>query len=55
MGTYGPWSETPYESHSSLVWYARGSSRSMNKDYSYHTGYYGVRPAIEVLKTAIDY
>ena len=55
-GTYGEWLETPYASHYLYTWFVDIRSRYV---YYYGSvdfnGYIGVRPAIEVAKTNIEY
>ena len=54
--TYGEWLETPYASHYLYTWFVDIRSRYV---YYYGSvdfnGYIGVRPAIEVAKTNIEY
>jgi len=55
LGTYGHWLETPYATDSSYSRAVYSYSRYVygtNASYSRH---YGTRPAIEVLKTDIEY
>ena len=53
--TYGYWLETPRSSQSSYAWYVYGQTRNVNIHYTNNASYYGVRPAIEVLKSEISY
>ena len=53
METYGPWLETPLKSSSKNVWRIISLNRYLN-DSNTSNGNYGVRPAIEVLKTEIE-
>ena len=55
IGNYGYWLENPLSGNSDLAWIVNGGYRSV---YSYPVSYdggYGVRPAIEVLKSNIEY
>ena len=53
--SYGGWLESPRAATSSYVWYVYGDSRSVYSDNANIADYYGVRPAIEVLKSDISY
>jgi len=55
LGTYGYWLETPYAAHSYYVWNVYGGSRNVSTSNASTSGNDGSRPAIEVLKTDIDY
>ena len=55
LGTLGYWLETPYAAHSYYVWNVNASSRRVSNDNAPFSSNYGSRPAIEVLKTDIDY
>ena len=53
--TYGEWLESPRASNSSISWNVYAGNRYI---YNYSVGsasYFGVRPAIEVVKTDIEY
>ena len=55
---YGYWIENPYSVYSHYAcdaWHVIGSDRSVNKGTVLDGGNYGVRPAIEVLKSNIEY
>ena len=54
-GSYGYWLETPRSSGTSVVWFVRGSVRSVGDVNAGYTGYYGVRPVITVLTSNISY
>ena len=54
MPTYGTWLETPDELDYAYVHYVSGFHRFVGCNYPIHSSS-GVRPAIEVLKTDIDY
>jgi hypothetical protein len=53
--TYGLWLETATASSSSHAWSVYGSNRSVRSNAVSSTGSIGVRPAIEVLKSDIEY
>ena len=55
MGTYGYWLENARASDSSRAWLVRGCYRRGDNDNVATTGIFGVRPAIEVLKSDISY
>ena len=63
MGTYGHWAETPYSgimhpgtNYGALnAWSVRGNNRDVSIDIVELANYFGVRPAIEVLKSEISY
>ena len=53
---YGYWLENPHSGYSFLAWYVTGHHRNVGSSYSVSTvGNFGVRPAIEVLKSNIEY
>ena len=52
---YGEWLESPYMSNSSCVWIILANSRTVNGFDVNRTDTPGVRPAIEVAKTDIEY
>ncbi len=54
-GTYGEWLETPLVANSNNVWDVGGYGRYVNNVYASYSSNFGVRPAIEVAKTNIDY
>ena len=55
LKTYGEWLESPYGYNSNSAWYLYSGYRRANC-YNVNTSdNYGVRPAIEVAKTDIDY
>ena len=49
------WLENPRSGKSDGAWYARGNNRNVGYDIVSNAGDYGVRPAIEVLKSNIEY
>ena len=51
----GYWLENPCSGNSYCDWYARGYHRDVNNHTVSDTGVLGVRPAIEVLKSNIEY
>ena len=55
LGTYGYWFETPAAGTSSSVWLAYGNLRSVYRNSTSYSDSYGLRPAIEVLKSEIQY
>ena len=58
LKTYGGWLESPYASYSRYAWFVDAADRTVyNFDDVYvdDADYYGVRPAIEVLKSNISY
>lgn len=55
IGNYGYWLENARSDDSTLAWLVSGSSRDVGYDTAYDAGDYGVRPAIEVLKSNIEY
>ena len=52
---WGWWLESPRSSHSFLVWYIYGHYRRVGSDIASDVEGNGVRPAIEVLKSNIEY
>ena len=55
LKTLGGWLESPYESDSGGAWLVGAFDRSVHDDYVVNASYYGVRPAIEVAKSRIDF
>lgn len=55
LKTYGGWLESPLAPGSYGAWFVRASTRTVYNDYVNYPGNYGVRPAIEVLKSNISY
>jgi len=55
LGTYGYWLETPYAATSGSSWFVNGIDRRVNYYNASYSGSYGLRPAIEVLKTDIEF
>ena len=55
LKTYGGWIESPRTETSNNVWFANGRDRDIGNYYASIAGDYGIRPAIEVAKTDIDY
>ena len=55
FGTYGYWIETPLATSSSNEWLVTGQSRFVGQSSAFFWADYGVRPAIEVLKSDIEY
>ena len=55
IGNFGYWLENARSDISTLVWYVQGSTRFIGHAPVSHVGGYGVRPAIEVLKSNIEY
>ena len=53
--TFGEWLESPHASYSYRGWYVNGDYRNVSHGGVQRDGSYGVRPAIEVAKTNIDY
>ena len=49
------WLENPHSGKSDGAWYARGNNRNVGYDTVSNAEVYGVRPAIEVLKSNIEY
>ena len=54
-GSYGEWLENPRADSSDNAWIVFGDYRYVNFHNAPYTGALGVRPAIEVAKTNIDY
>ena len=52
---YGEWLESPRAANYYGVWGVYVDNRSVNSSNAYGADSYGVRPAIEVAKTNIDY
>ena len=55
LKTLGPWLETPHSSNFSDAWYVFSSIRCLNGYNVTNTGDTGVRPAIEVPKSKINF
>ena len=55
LGTYGYWLETPYAANSYYSWHVCSIKRYVYSNGAYGSGAYGLRPAIEVLKSEIQY
>ena len=55
LKVYGEWLESPNASNSSTAWFVGGSNRIVYSNDVNNTDNFGVRPAIEVAKTDIDY
>ena len=55
IGNYGYWLETPHYGTSGNAWPVYGNYRYVDYHPVSNTGIYGVRPAIEVSKSNIDY
>ena len=55
LKTYGGWIESPRTETSNNVWFTNGRDRDIGNYYASIAGDYGIRPAIEVAKTNIDY
>ncbi len=55
LKTYGEWLESPYLSDSRFVWSVYGDGRCVGSDAASYTSIIGVRPAIEVAKSRIDF
>ena len=53
--TYGYWLENAHSDDSALVWFVSGHSRTVGHYTANYTGGSGVRPAIEVPKSNIEY
>ncbi len=49
------WLENPLSGNYGYAWLVRGNYRYVDHDAAYNAGGYGVRPAIEVLKSNIEY
>ena len=55
IGNYGYWLENPHSGYSGLAWRVLGDRRLVSSDSVSYAGGFGVRPAIEVLKSNIEY
>ena len=55
LPTFGGWLESPDASYSDSAWYVHAGYRSVTEFAVNYPGLYGVRPAIEVLKSNISY
>ena len=55
IGNYGYWLENARSGNSTLAWSVNGIDRSVHCSTVHSDGGYGVRPAIEVLKSNIEY
>ena len=55
LATLGYWFETPRAAYSNSSWSVYSFHRNVDWHNAYLSDYYGSRPAIEVLKTDIDY
>ena len=55
LGTKGYWLETPSTDGSSRTWDVSASNRYVTYNSASSSGYDGSRPAIEVLKSEIQY
>ena len=55
IGNYGYWLENPHSGYSDNTWYVNGYHRLVTGDTVSDAGGLGVRPAIEVLKSNIEY
>ena len=55
LKTFGGWLESPSESHSGNAWGVNAGNRIVNDYAVRYAGSFGVRPAIEVLKSNISY
>ena len=55
LGTSGEWLESPYSSYSNLACNVSVNDRRIGGSTVYFNSYYGVRPAIEIVKTDIEY
>ena len=55
IGNYGYWLENPHSGDSVPAWFVSGRLRNVRSDTVSDAGGYGVRPAIEVLKSNIEY
>jgi hypothetical protein len=53
--TLGTWLETPYASNSNYAWFVYAYIRYVSRNTVSYVSYFGVRPAIEVLKSDIEY
>ena len=55
LKTYGGWLESPNASNSNSAWGVYANARNVGYSYVDTVNYHGVRPAIEVAKTDIEY
>ena len=55
LGTYGYWLENPNADYSNTLWIVISSTRRMDRKDASSSEHYGSRPAIEVLKSEIQY
>ena len=55
IANWGYWLENPHSGSSGSAWFVRGSSRNVYYGTVSNAGVFGVRPAIEVLKSNISY
>ena len=55
IGNYGYWLENPLSGDSDYAWFVNGNLRYVSHDTLSNAGGNGVRPAIEVLKSNIEY
>ena len=55
IGNYGYWLENPHSGYSGNAWLVHGNARRVHYSAVSSAGGYGVRPAIEVLKSNIEY
>jgi len=55
LGTNGYWLETPNAANSNFSWNVLSGNRSVNSSSASYSDNYGSRPAIEVLKSEIQY
>ncbi len=55
IGNYGYWLENPHSGTSDNAWFVLGTDRDVSFNTVSFAGYIGVRPAIEVSKSNIEY
>ena len=55
IGNYGYWLENPHSGYSASAWLVLGGDRLVDNSTVSRAGGFGVRPAIEVLKSNISY
>mgnify|MGYP005962008969 CR=1 FL=1 len=55
IGNYGYWLENARSDYSTIVWLVSGRRRYVGSDTANNDGDFGVRPAIEVTKSNIEY
>ena len=55
IGNYGYWLENARSDHSTYAWNVNADNRSVNNNTVNYAGVHGVRPAIEVPKSNIEY